>query len=104
MNVRFSANGIRLRISAEEFSDLRGGAPIGLEVSLPRGHVFRAKLNASGIDWHFDSDPTGLWISIPRSELETLANQLPSKDGVSHQFDTNHGSLGVSLEVDVKTG
>jgi hypothetical protein len=105
MNLRFATNSIRVRITAEELEQLRAGKPMGLEVPLPRGHVFRAKINlVSDAEWHFDSDPTGLWLSLPRSEIDTLANELPSKEGMSHTFSTHHGDLEVSFEVDLKSG
>ncbi len=104
MNLRFAAHSIRIRVSTEEFAQLHAGKSLGLEVSLPRGHAFRVKVNQSNTgDWQFDSDPTGLWLSIPRTELDGLAQGLPSKAGVVRAFGTNHGELQVSLEVDVKT-
>jgi len=101
MNLRFATHSIRVRITSEEFQLLYEGKPLGLEVSLPRGHVFRAKVNPS-TEWLFDSDPTGLWLNIPRVELDTLHQALPSKEGISHAFSTHHGELEISLEVDVK--
>jgi hypothetical protein len=104
MNLRFASNSIRVRVSRDEFERLRNGTPMGLEVSLPRGHTFRAKVNLSNdTQWRFDSDPTGLWLSVPRSEADALANDLPSREGIGHEFETNHGQLEVSFEVDVKT-
>lgn len=104
MNLRFATQGIRIRVSTDELMQLQAGKSLGLEVSLPRGHAFRAKVNQSNADWLFDSDPTGLWFSIPRAELEALARTMPSKEGVTHVFSTNHGELQVALEVDVKGG
>ncbi|MGE0116082.1 MAG: hypothetical protein AB7T07_14520 [Steroidobacteraceae bacterium] len=104
MNLRFATQSIRIRISTEELAQLQAGKSLGLEVSLPRGHSFRAKVNQSNAEWQFDSDPTGLWFSIPRAELELLAQGAPSKEGMMHVFDTHHGELQISLEVDVKTG
>jgi len=104
MNLRFASNSIRVRVSREEFEHLRSGTPMGLEVPLPRGHIFRAKINlSSDAQWHFDSDPTGLWLSLPRNEVNALANELPSREGIGHEFETNHGQLEVHFEVDVKT-
>ena len=103
MNMRFSENSIRLRVTSDEFAQLRIGKTMALEVSLPQGHLFRAKLNmATNGHWHFDSDPTGIWISVPRRDIDSLAEDLPSKDGVVHAFATQKGELQVSLEVDVK--
>lgn len=101
MNLRFAAHSIRVRITRDEFQLLHEGKPLALEVSLPRGHVFRAKVNPAS-EWLFDSDPTGLWLSVPRTELDVLHQSLPTKEGISHAFSTHHGELEVSLEVDVK--
>lgn len=101
MNLRFATHSIRLRVSTDEFAQLHAGKSLALEVPLPRGHVFRAKVNrGNNGEWQFDSDPTGLWLSIPRAELDLLAQILPSKEGVMHAFSTHHGELQVSLEVD----
>ncbi len=101
MNLRFAQHSIRIRTTADEFAQLHAGKALGLEVPLPRGHAFRAKVNQSNTgDWQFDSDPTGMWLSIPRIELDHLAQALPSKEGVVHSFGTNHGELQISLEVD----
>lgn len=103
MNLRFAENSIRLRVTGEEFAQLRIGKSMALEVPLPHGHLFRAKLNmANNGNWHFDSDPTGMWFSVPRKELDSLADELPSKEGIGHAFTTAKGELHVSLEVDVK--
>jgi hypothetical protein len=104
MNLRFDTHSIRIRVSNDEFTLLQAGKPLGLDVTLPHGHAFRAKVNRSNTsDWQFDSDPTGLWLSIPRGELEELAQALPSKGGVAHAFGTHRGELQISLEVDVKS-
>jgi hypothetical protein len=103
MNLRFAAHSIRIRVSADEFEALRAGKALGLDVPLPRGHVFRAKLSKTNTpEWQFDSDPTGLWFSIPHTELDTLAMGLPAREGVAHVFSTQQGELQISLEVDVK--
>jgi len=103
MNMRFAENSIRLRVTGDEFAQLRIGKTMALEVTLPQGHLFRAKLNmALTGDWDFNSDPTGMWISVPRKEIDALADELPSKEGIEHAFATQKGELQVSLEVDVK--
>jgi hypothetical protein len=103
MNLRFAENSIRIRVSTDEFAQLHAGKSMGLEVPLPRGHAFRAKINQSNAaDWQFDSDPTGMWLSVPRVELDKLAKSLPSKEGLMHDFITQQGALQVCLEVDAK--
>ncbi len=105
MNLRFAAGDIRIRVSTEEFAELCAGKSIGLTVNMPRGHAFRVKLNQTNAEqWQFDSDPTGLWLSIPRIELAGLAQGLPAKEGIKHAFLTNQDELQISLEIDVKKG
>jgi hypothetical protein len=101
MNLRFATHSLRVRVSADEFEQLKSGKSLGLEVSLPRGHVFRTKVNPAN-EWMFDSDPTGMWLNVPRSEIDALSAALPSREGIMHAFGTQHGELEVSLEVDVK--
>ena len=101
MNLRFAAHSIRVRVAAEEFTQLHNGKALSLDVPLPRGHVFRAKVT-QGHEWLFDTDPTGMWLTVPHDELMALAADLPSKEGITHGFATDHGELQVSLEVDVK--
>ena len=103
MNFRFAPGSIRVRLSNDEFSQLRSGKTLSLEVCLPGHHVFRARLSLStDTQWHFDSDPTGMWMTVPRTEIEALAASLPSKEGIEHSFETSRSELVVSLEVDVK--
>jgi hypothetical protein len=101
MNLRFATHSMRLRLTPEEFTQLHSGKNLALEVALPRGHAFRLKVNQSSVvDWRFDSDPTGLWLTVPRSELDALAQSLPSKHGITHAFTTTQGELQIVLEVD----
>jgi len=103
MNFKFAHNSVRVRVSSDEFAQLRSGKGLFLEVQLPGHHVFKARLSTSpDAQWHFDSDPTGMWITVPRTDIESLAQNLPSKDGIDHAFETSKDALLVSLEVDVK--
>ena len=103
MNFRFASRSIRIRISDDEFSQLRSSKTLSLEVALPGHHIFKARVSiAADSDWHFESDPTGMWISVPRAEIDALADGLPSKEGIEHSFETFKENLLISLEVDVK--
>jgi hypothetical protein len=103
MNVRFSQQAIRCRATRAELERLLTGRAISLELCLPRDRRFRVNVRPAVLDaWQLDSDPTGIWITIPRSALQTLAQQLPSKEGVEHSFPTAEGSAVVSFEVDLK--
>ena len=103
MNVRFSERAIRCRASAAELQQLLTGRAIGLELCLPRDRKFRVNVRPAALEtWQLESDPTGIWLTIPRSQLEALAQTLPSKEGIEHGFETAQGSVMVSFEVDLK--
>ena len=80
------------------------GRAVTLEVVLPRDHVFRMNVRPTTLGgWQLDSDPTGLWLTVARDDLEWLYESAPSKEGLERTFDTaNSGKLRVSLEVDLK--
>ncbi|MGH8176966.1 MAG: DUF7009 family protein [Steroidobacter sp.] len=104
MNVRFSAQALRCRVSRAELDRLLSGRAVALEVTLPRDHVFRVNVRPTTLaGWQLDTDPTGLWLTIPRTALESLSLSAPNKEGVEQTFETsNGGSVAVSFEVDVK--
>ena len=103
MNVRFSDRHIRFRVTRQELERLMAGRSLALDVPMPRAHQFRASVSITPIgDWQLDSDPTGMWLSMPRSALEGLLQELPSKEGLEHTFDTNGSTLGVAFEVDLR--
>lgn len=104
MNARLSEGAVRIRVTRSEFDILLSSRALTLEVALPRNHTFRINVRPAPVGhWTLDSDPTGLWITIPRAELETLSQALPSRGGLEHPFElTNGGSVLVSFEVDVR--
>ncbi|HMN45768.1 MAG TPA: hypothetical protein PKE27_14415 [Povalibacter sp.] len=104
MNVRLAEGAVRIRVSRGEFDTLLSSRALTLNVALPRNHVFRVNVRPAAIGgWSLDSDPTGLWLTIPRADLETLSQSLPSRDGLERAFElANGGSVVVSFEVDVK--
>jgi hypothetical protein len=104
MNVRFSDNAVRCRLTLADLERLLTGRAVALELGLPRDHTFRFNVRPSALEgWGLEADPTGLWLTISRSELERLSQSAPSKRGIEQAFDTaNGGRLAVSVEVDVK--
>jgi hypothetical protein len=103
MNVRFSEQAIRCRATAAELQQLLTGRALALELCLPRDRQFRVNVRPAALEtWQLDSDPTGIWIAIPRSQLQALAETVPSKEGIERGFETAQGSLTVTFEVDVK--
>jgi len=103
MNIRFSDRTVRCRVSRAELDRLLSGRAVILEVPLPRAHVFRGNIWPGAMGgWQLESDPTGIWITIPKSELLELAEALPSKEGIEHAFEVEEGNVTVSFEVDVR--
>jgi hypothetical protein len=104
MKVRFAENSVRCRATKAELATLLSGRAVALEVALPRDHVFRINIRPSALaQWQLDSDPTGLWLTVPRSELEALSESVPSREGIEHAFElSTGGSVTVSFEIDVK--
>jgi hypothetical protein len=102
MNVRFSPHAVRCRVTSAELERLLSGRAITLEVTLPRDHAFRLNIRPGALaTWQLDSDPTGIWLTIPRVELETLAKALPSKAGLEKSFALTSGEVRISFEVDL---
>jgi hypothetical protein len=104
MNIKFSDEAVRCRVSRVELDRLLSGRAIALEVPLPRNHLFRANVWPGAMGgWQLESDPTGIWITIPKTELQALAESLPNRDGIEQDFDTaTEGKVKVSFEVDVR--
>lgn len=104
MNVRFSEGAVRCRVTRAELERLLSGRAIELGVGLPRDHVFRMNVRPSTLEgWRLDSDPTGLWLTVARDDLEWLFESLPNKEGLTRTFDAaNGGKVQVSFEVDVR--
>jgi hypothetical protein len=104
MNIKFSDEAVRCRVSRGELERLLSGRAIALEVQLPRNHLFRANVWPGSMGgWQLESDPTGIWITIPKTELQALAESLPTRDGIEQDFDTaTDGKVKVSFEVDVR--
>lgn len=77
MDVRFSRQTLYCQISRAELATLISGRSVDLIVSLPKHRTFRVSVRPSAMSadrggWALDSDPTGLWLTIPRAELEQL--------------------------------
>ena len=77
MDVRFSGQALYCQISRAELATLTSGRSVDLIVSLPKHRTFRVSVRPSAMSadrggWQLDSDPTGLWLTIPRAELELL--------------------------------
>lgn len=104
MNVRFAAGAVRCRVTPAEMAELLQSGSLKLEISLPRNHRFQVTVRASTLAaWQLASDPTGLWIEVPRAELVQLNESLPRREGIAHVFELDCGErVQLGLEVDVR--
>lgn len=104
MNIKLSDGAVRVRVVRAELEALISSRAVNLDLELPRNHVFRLNVRPAVIGgWKLESDPTGIWISIPRTELEALSQSLPSRDGLEHFFELASGrKIEVSFEVDIR--
>lgn len=104
MNVRFAPHEVRFRITRDELELLLSARGLVMTVALPGQHAFQASVAADKFDsWRLDSDPTGLWLAVPRIELDTFAKGVPTAEALSHRFELANGDfLELSFEVDVR--
>ena len=91
MEVRFSGQALYCQITRSELQRLVTGRAIDLVVQLPKHHSFRMSVRPSpmGADrggWQLDSDPTGIWLTIPRAELELLGQTTTFAERLTRDF------------------
>lgn len=104
MNVRFAPQEVRFRINRQELEQLRVGRAVVMTVTLPGQHAFQASVGTDRFgNWRLDSDPTGLWLTLPRNSLDVFADGVPTAEGVEHRFDlANGGTVNLIFDVDVR--
>lgn len=91
MDVRFSGQSLYCQITRSELERLVSGRSVDLIVQLPRNHSFRVSVRPSPLDterggWQLDSDPTGIWIRIPRADLELLGQTTTFAERLTRDF------------------
>lgn len=96
MDVRFSGQALYCQISRVELERLASGRSVDLIVALPRHHAFRVSLRPSPMSgerggWALDSDPTGIWVTLPRVELEQLGQTTTFAERLMHDFPVSPG-------------
>ena len=103
MNVRFSEQAIRCRATAAELQQLLTGRALSLDLCLPRDRKFRVNVRPAALEtWQLESDPTGIWIAIPRSQLQALARRCRARKGSSTASRPRRAGVTVTFEVDLK--
>lgn len=109
MDVRFSGQALYCEISRAELALLASGRSVDLVVELPRHHAFRVSLRPSIMSaerggWQLESDPTGIWLTIPRAELEQLGQTTAFAERLMHPFAVSASEqVQVILEVEPET-
>ncbi|HEY0943140.1 MAG TPA: hypothetical protein VGE08_23850 [Steroidobacter sp.] len=91
MDVRFSGQALYCHLSRAELAHLASGRSVDLHVALPRNHAFRVSVRPSILaadrgGWQLDSDPTGIWVTLPRAELEQLGQTASFAERLVHDF------------------
>ena len=106
MDVRFSGQAVFCQISRAELERLVSGRAVDLVVALPRHHAFRMSVRPSAMSadrggWQLDSDPTGMWLTIPRADLEQLGQTTAFAERLMRQFPVSSDEhVQVTLEVE----
>ena len=109
MDVRFSGQALYCYISRAELALLASGRSVDLVVALPRNHAFRVSLRPSVMSadrggWQLESDPTGIWLTIPRTELEQLGQTVAFAERLMRSFPVSGSEhVQVILEVEPET-
>lgn len=91
MDVRFSGQALYCHISRAELERLASGRAVDLIVALPKHHAFRVSVRPSIMSaerggWQLENDPTGIWLTIPRADLEQLGQTESFAERLVHDF------------------
>jgi hypothetical protein len=91
VDVRFSGQSVYCQITRSELALLASGRSLDLIVQLPKHHTFRMSVRPSPLSadrggWQLESDPTGLWLTIPRTELELLGQTKTFAERLVREF------------------
>jgi hypothetical protein len=105
VDVRFSGQALYCQISRAELETLASGRSVDLIVSLPRHRSFRVGVRSSAMSadrggWQLQSDPTGIWLTVPRTELEQLGQTETFAERLMRDFPVSEDrQIQVILEV-----
>lgn len=105
VDMRFSGQALHCQIGRSELERLVSGRSVDLVVALPRHHAFRVSIRPSAMNaerggWQLDSDPTGIWVTVPRAELEQLGQTTTFAERLVHDFPvTSEARAQLILEV-----
>ena len=105
MDVHFSGQALHCQMSRAELQRLSSGRSVELQVALPRNHSFKISIRPTAIaadrgGWQLDSDPTGIWLTVPRAQVELLGQTTSFAERLMREFPVSSGSqVQVILEV-----
>jgi hypothetical protein len=96
VDVRFSGQALYCQITRSELERLSTGRSVDLVVQLPKNHSFRVSVRPSPMSadrggWQLASDPTGIWLTIPRAELELLGQTTTFAERLTRDFPLDDG-------------
>jgi len=102
VNVRFSDNKIRFRVTPTEFDKLDGGDHLQLE-TIPLTFVVQVAAKPPGRGMAIDLTCSGVHLVLSREELEEFKGRPQSRKGIQASLTMGNGKpLEVAFEVDVK--
>lgn len=95
MDVRFSGQSLYCQITRSELARVAAGLSVDLIFQLPKHRSFRVSLRPSSMSadrggWALESDPTGIWLTIPRAELEMLGQTTTFAERLTREFENVH--------------
>jgi hypothetical protein len=96
VDVRFSGQLLFCQITRSELERLVSGLSIDLIFQLPRHRSFRVSLRPSSMSadrggWQLDSDPTGIWLTVPRAELQLFGQTTTFAERLTRDFPVSDG-------------
>ena len=91
VDVRFTGQALYCQITRSELERLLSGRAVELQVALPRDHSFRISVRPSALPadrggWQLDSDPTGIWVTIPRDDVAMLGQTTSFAERLMRDF------------------
>ena len=105
MDVHFAGQTLHCQLSRSELQRLATGRAVDLQVLLPRNHSFKITVRPSAMPaerggWQLDSDPTGIWLSVPSTQIELLGQTESFSERLMRDFPVSGGGqVQVILEV-----
>jgi hypothetical protein len=102
MNLRISKDQLRFRIAKEELAELLMGNDICLEPPLSSKQKYFVMLDNIETPLLLREEENKIILAVNKKYLEGFSEQLPSREGIEHEFQINGRSVKLVLEVDVR--